>query len=381
MKLSRVFVITVLSTLLTSCFKDEPLNAECDIEAAWVNVDNPEKVFFNISDTLVNVPSESNNIVFTIRAQADLTSMAPYFKLTEGATIEPANGSAHDFSGQKQVEYTVTSQDKAWSRTYLVSFAPPKITLKYDFENYKLYTEPNYGIINYYTWQEIANDGSTLDIWATGNPGFSIPNGKAQPEEYPTVPLLQGFDGAGVKLETRSTGKWGETYQKRIAAGNLFLGVFDTDKVILTPLKSTRFGIRFNKEPRTLKGYYKYAPGDTYKDKDGNVVEDRRDSAAIYSVLYRNHDDEGNEVMLFGDDVMTNPNIVAIARLWNVEYTDQWTAFEIPYSYFKPIDYSLLEEYGYNIAIVFSSSKEGNDFEGAVGSTLCIDKVSIECIE
>ena len=41
---------------LTSCFKDEPLNAECDIEAAWVHTANPSETFFHSSDTLVNVP-------------------------------------------------------------------------------------------------------------------------------------------------------------------------------------------------------------------------------------------------------------------------------------------------------------------------------------
>ena len=29
------------SSTLTSCFKDEPLNAECDIEQAYIHVDNP----------------------------------------------------------------------------------------------------------------------------------------------------------------------------------------------------------------------------------------------------------------------------------------------------------------------------------------------------
>lgn len=41
-----------LSTTLTSCFKDEPLNAECDIEQAYIHVDNPEAMFFSKNDTL-----------------------------------------------------------------------------------------------------------------------------------------------------------------------------------------------------------------------------------------------------------------------------------------------------------------------------------------
>lgn len=377
MRLSRLLLIIGISCTLSSCFKDEPLNAECDIEAAWIHTDAPEDMFFNATDTLLVVPSESNNIVFTVRKTADLTAVAPLFKLTEGATIEPANGSVHDFSYGRQVQYTVTSQDGAWSRTYNVSFAPPSVTLKYDFENYRL--DDTYG--KFYVWKEIDNDGTMLDLWATGNSGFHIANGNAQPDEYPSTPLLQGYDGAGVRLVTRSTGKWGELMNKRIAAGNLFLGTFDMSKVILEPMESTCFGIRFNKEPRRFRGYYKYTPGERYQDREGNAVEARRDSAAVYSVLYRNHDAAGNEVMLHGDDVMTNPNIVAIARLWDVKYTDDWTEFVVDFVYTEPVDRRLLDDYGYNIAVVFSSSKEGAYFEGAVGSTLCVDKVSVECLE
>ena len=106
-----------------------------------------------------------------------------------------------------------------------------------------------------------------------------------------------------------------------------------------------------------------------------------RDSAAIYSVLYLNHDADGNSVVLHGDDVMTNPNIVAVARLWNVRYTDEWTPFEVDFVYRKKMDYGLMENFGYNIAVVFSSSHNGDIFQGAVGSTLCVDKISIVCIE
>ena len=45
-----------------------------------------------------------------------------------------------------------------------------------------------------------------------------------------------------------------------------------------------------------------------------------------------------------------------------------------------PIDATLLANQGYNLAMVFSSSKTGDKFEGAIGSTLYIDKVSITFI-
>jgi hypothetical protein len=40
-------------------------------------------------------------------------------------------------------------------------------------------------------------------------------------------------------------------------------------------------------------------------------------------------------------------------------------------------DPEVLAEQGYNMTVVFSSSKDGATFEGAIGSTLCIDEVKV----
>ena len=100
-------------TTLSSCFKEEPLNAECDIEQAYIHVDNKillNLLFTNPSDTLVNVQSDQTNIEFTMRPFAALTKQAPIFRLTPGATISPENGSLQDISKGPET-YTVTSED------------------------------------------------------------------------------------------------------------------------------------------------------------------------------------------------------------------------------------------------------------------------------
>ena len=56
---------------LSACFKDEAPNAECDIEAAFVSVDQATDVFNNLSDTLVAVPSTSTDIVFADLSQSN----------------------------------------------------------------------------------------------------------------------------------------------------------------------------------------------------------------------------------------------------------------------------------------------------------------------
>ena len=103
MKLYHLLLGAALCTTVSSCFKDEPLNAECDIEQAYVHLDTPTDVFFAESDTLINVLSGSNTITFEVKEGADLSQMAPEFKLTEGATVTPESGSAHDFTGGQAV--------------------------------------------------------------------------------------------------------------------------------------------------------------------------------------------------------------------------------------------------------------------------------------
>lgn len=357
------------------------MNAECDIEEAWVHSDTPRQMFFNLSDSLVKVPSSETSITFSIRRNTDLTALAPEFKITEGARIEPASGSVHDFS-QGPVTYTVTSEDGQWTRIYNVSFKERtrtvNDTVKFDFENFEVRKNES-GKDLYYQWFE-TEDGKREDVWATGNPGFYLAYSTAyDPSIYPTTPLPEGFEGYGMKLETRSTGAFGAMTNKRIAAGNLFYGYFDTKYALTESLKATNFGLPFDKEPVKFTGYYQYKPGPEYQDKTGNYVN-RKDQGSIYSVLYRNHDDDGNPVMLYGDNVLTSPQIVAMARVTDVtETTGGWKEFSVDFNYFKPVDIDMLDNFEYNLAIVFSSSYEGEKFEGAVGSTLLIDKVRIIC--
>ena len=363
---------------LTSCFKDEPLNAEADIERVVVKVTQPEQFFFQLTDTAQQVLSTDSVVTFVVRGHADLTALAPRLTLTPGATVVPASGSVQDFS-KGPVTYVVTSQDGQWKRRYKIAFEPQLVivsdTIKYDFEMFDL--EPSSK--KYYLWYNLNAAGQPIQEWASGNPGYKIARATAKPDEYPTIPLAEGYEGYGVKLITRDTGPFGKMSKKPIAAGNLFLGEFDMSKATTETLKSTRFGLPFTKHPTKYTGYYKYTAGDTYKDKDGNVVPGKKDIGSIYAVLYRNHDDAGNEVMLFGDDVQTNPNIVAIAKVKDLHETTEWTAFDVDFEYTKEIDEQLLENRGYSLTVVFSASVEGDLFIGAIGSTQCVDKVRVIC--
>ena len=279
----RLLLVLFVCTSLSSCFKDEPLNEECDIEEAFITADVLEDMFFNTTDAHIKVPSDKTEIVFNVRKQTDLTALAPEFVVTSGATIVPASGSVHDFSNGP-VEYTVTSQDGAWQRKYLVSFRYVTRTvtdvMNFDFERYALD-----GTGKYYVWNDLTEDGADANNWATGNPGFRLSMDSAKPEDYPTAPVTDGYDGACVKLETKSTGFFGAAVNMRLAAGNLFIGTFDVQSALKDAMKATRFGLPFDRKPLRFSGYYKYKAGEKFQDKAGNIIEGEVDEGQSYSVL------------------------------------------------------------------------------------------------
>lgn len=367
--------------LATSCIKNEPLNSECDIEVCKVHHEASDIIFYALSDTLQKVSSVDTVINFYTRSRInpqDLSQVRVTFDLTPGATITPANGSVQDFS-QGGVVYTVVSEDKLWSRTYKVRFLPRAVlNPDFDFENVEL-EQPRE---RFYIWFAYDQNQKRQDLWATGNSGFALSRSSAKPHEYPSVMLEQGVSGKGVKLETCSTGAFGAMVNMRIAAGNLFLGSFDTQNALKDAMKATRFGVPVNRKPVRFTGYYKFQPGEVFKDRYGIEVPGRVDAPDAYAVLYKNTDESGQPVTLYGDDVLTNENIVAIARVpefkvTGISDTSNWEYFDLPLEYKQELDMVRLSNLGYNLAVVFTSSIEGATFCGAVGSTLLIDESAI----
>ena len=370
-------LIVLLSVLLlSSCIKDEPLNNECDILSAWVEGDAYADNFYHDAQMRIeNISSGDKDIVFNIRSLMLLPKSIPvHFTLTPGATIQPENGSEQDFTAGP-VTYTVTSEDGTWKRQYTVSFKEATMpTFKFGFENVRTVE----GINNntYHEFFEVGQDGTEHNIWASGNPGAIIIKTNSVPEDQPTYSTPNGYAGRGVCLNTQSAGSLGAFVGKPIAAGNLFMGRFLFENVLTDALKTTEFGRAIDRVPVRVTGYYKYHPGEKFTDKNMNVVPGRVDEASIYAVFYRNKDENGQDIYLYGDNVLTSPYIIKKAVVASLPPTDEWTRFEMFFEG-SEADQELALERGYNLTLVFSSSKEGAAFEGAVGSVLYIDEVEV----
>ncbi|MBR4070673.1 MAG: PCMD domain-containing protein, partial [Bacteroidaceae bacterium] len=58
---------------------------------------------------------------------------------------------------------------------------------------------------------------------------------------------------------------------------------------------------------------------------------------------------------------------------------DGYVDFDFEFIYTQEVDKDILKSGGYNLAIVFSASRNGDTYDGARGSVLLIDDVKIIC--
>lgn len=386
MKRNAVWTMCMLlagAAVLTSCIKDEAKNKECDITSAWVQGDEYAAYFQDKNQMRkADISSTEKEIVFTVNSLLSLPKQLPlFFELTPGATVEPASGSMQDFTAGP-VTYTVMSEDGQWKRQYKVTFKEPVLpSFMFSFENVEV-IDYKTTKSTYHGFYELDANGQRLNVWDSGNSGAALTLGVNQkPDAFPTSSVDDGYKGKAVCLKTISTGSLGQFMKKPIAAGNLFLGKFLVEKVF-TPLKATQFGTPIERIPVRVTGYYKFRPGEPFTDLDMKEVAGRTDEAHIYAIFYKNKDAQGNDYFLYGDDLddfaklKTNPNVYKVAEVKQLPATDQWTRFEMFFEG-KDADSQEVAEKKFNLALVFSSSKDGALFEGAIGSTLYVDEVEI----
>lgn len=370
----------LLTFSLASCIQDEALNQEAAIDGCTGS---------HIQQATIN--AENHTIQLYVSGGVNLQRVEIHFELPEGATVAPLTNSKGDeapfynFSEKQTRQFKVVSEDQANTAVYQVSLWQTQLPTKYHFE---LLSSEN----PYHIFYEI-QDGKRLE-WASGNPGFKL-TGQAGGENaalnYPTVQMKDGGSDGGkyVKLETKDTGPFGAMASMYIAAGNLFIGSFDVKSALSNPLTATQFGFPFFEEPVSLEGYYKFQRGAVYEENN-TPVPGMQDECDIYGVLYE-VDEKVNS--LDGGNSLTSDRIVLMARFkadQGAQYEPavkgdylpekkEWTKFKFPFvaRNGKTVDAEKLKKGGYKLAIVFSSSVNGAYFKGAIGSTLCVDEVTL----
>lgn len=234
-----------------------------------------------------------------------------------------------------------------------------------------------------FDWTEVDKKSAQLNYfeptdWATSNGGiFSMKSFGFYSKDKPYVVTKgskgEAFGGTGLcaKLETVMTNESNtESMIPKVTAGSLFLGTFETN--MNDVLASTQFGMIYKnpKSVSTVTGKYKYKAGDKFWN---NMVADntgRQDRGSAVAVLYEV--DKYTET-LTGHDISNSPRIIGSAT-FICEPTEEYNDFTLTLDY-KGKTYDPSKKY--KLAIVFSSSAEGDKYYGAAGSTLWIDNVTI----
>jgi hypothetical protein len=371
MKITHLFFLLIMAVAVSSCNKDETLNSEADILSVAV----PSEILK--SDPVI----ENNRVTIRVKPGTDLENQAPVFTLSKGASISPENGTVLDFT--RPHVYTVTSENGKNSKDYTVIFIISEVNSQYSFEHFRPDASGKY-----YVFYEVNENGDNIMDWASGNAGFAITAGDAAADLYPTTYTDSGRNGRAAKLTTRRTGPLGVMFQKPIAAGTVYMGIFDVSVVISNPMLAVKMGVPFERVPDTLKGYFKYQGGDVYiqlvENAQGEMVIEEYENGQIpdhwdiYALFY---DNNGGTLMLDGTNVFTHENLVSVARIAPEDAidTDQWTEFKIPFVQKpgKTIDPQKLANGDYNLSVVATSSIHADVFKGAENSTLQIDDLEI----
>lgn len=290
---------------------------------------------------------KGTQIVFDPRGRA-VTSLTPIFELSPGATSDVQSGVAMDFS--KLVRIKVTSEDKSVTKSYTVRMIQPGIV--FDFEQWQSFES---GSLQY---------EHPVGAWSSGNVGMAVSKKfSKKPKEYPVQKSSDAHGGRyAARISTEALG----VNKISIAAGALFLGSFNGAVVMDDPLSAPQFGTPWSSgKPDRFTGWYKYKPGATMIDKSGSEIGGT-DEFALYAILFYGE-------TLTAKTVQGSDRIIAIARVSDCSAKSSWTPFDIAFEYLREAPSGVQLKY----SIVMSSSKDGDNFNAAVGSVLLVDDLEI----
>ena len=355
--IKRIGIIGLFIPLLfSSCIQEEELDTNADILETYI------PTHYLRTDPIIT----NTSVEFRVKSNIDLTAQSPVFILSPNSTIDPPNGTIRDYT--KAQTATVTAQNQRWKKTYTITFNVDELSTSYSFNNAELTDKDRY-----YRFYTIGSTGDKIYDWASGNSGYVTVAGDKTPDKYPTTIAEGRSGGLAAKMQTVYTSTFAEATGNPIAAGNLFLGSFKIN--LFNTLKSTKFGLPYSGElPKSIRAYYKYKAGPEVRDQDFNIVPGAVDTFDLYAILFESRPKDN---FLYGDHDFKDPRNVAIARIPASDRleTSKWREINFPFQLVEGKKYDPKKEYV--LAIVMSSSIDGANFTGAIGSTLIVDEVEL----
>jgi hypothetical protein len=282
----------------------------------------------------------------------DATAVTPSsVVLSNMASVVPAPDQTVDLTDP--VTYMVTAEDGSIANwTVRVKKQGPEVQL------------PN---SSFDAWYDAGGypepgDGTSSSVWSTANAGLALVGG------YNTEPVSDGSTGFYAKMTSIKA-----PAVVRMAAATLFTGTFtDGFPSVSDPRSNIDFGTPFTAQPTGFTLQYKYTPGDSYEDANGNPLAGT-DASDIYVLLEQHIEQNGVTKRL------------RVGTAWNrsSDVISDWTELALDITYGEIAnapDYQVPPD-GYadpntpptHITVVFSSSALGDSFVGAIGSLLEVD--------
>ncbi|HEY9113333.1 MAG TPA: PCMD domain-containing protein [Bacteroidales bacterium] len=351
-----IIPILLLATLLTACVKEDYFGL-----SSYGNIKK-----FLVSNQAGNsiINNDSMTVVVEIPGGIDLSTIS--IQTLEISSFAISNKTVGDQLDLNEPAYiSITAEDGSvhvWTVNSFVASANPQL------DNWQLNEW-------YLTAKDYYEPGASAEttIWGTGNPGTQILNKTA------TIPLDLGNENFAAKMETLYNGLIPAGLGMPISAGSLFTGYFNPDNLDPTdPQAAIDFGTPFTGRPSKLRFKYQYQPGEENKDRNGGELN-YPDMLDIYALL----------------EVRLNGVTERLATAWfrSSETVEDLTVMEITFTYgqlddtfpdyMKPLDNSYVSADSAafalptSITFVASSSFDGANFAGAVGSVLVVDDIEM----
>ena len=313
-------------------------------------------------------------------AQAEQLKIVPKLVVSDGAKVfyngELYDGGAIDCSKTQRINIVSEkdySEGKTTGEEYIISCGI--LNFATDLEQWELKNNTDDEHMKYY---------EPVGGWTTSNPGveylksMSLFTKYDKTKPYAVHEEAAGYSGKAAKLTTLNSSGSALAMVPYVTSGSLFNGVFITE--ISNTLKSTRFGQPCDKEPKAFSGVYKYTAGEKYyvcpdpkKANVANLDESKTDAPAMNAVLYEVSDYMAD--YLDGTNLLTSEKIVAIASVKDAGEKAEWTTFNVSFEWKDGKSWNASNKY--KLAIVCSSSKDGDKFSGAPDSVLYIDDLKV----
>lgn len=301
--------------------------------------------------------------------QLETMSFVPAIAVSPNATVTPANGTAVKLNSAFKL--TVTAEDGVNKKAYHVGIMRHAV---YTFaDEWVLATDEMTPESGFFTpanrWWDTSNTG--IFFIKMMMPGADIP--------YVVTRADEGMHlAASAKIQTADTKgmAMGAPFPNipKVTSGSLFNGKFETD--IFNTLNSTKFGTPFTHgHPIALRVTYKYTPGEMFHRcadaANAHITVEEPNTSDEYSLVAVLYEVENEKDVLTGVDLNTSDKVVFRAEKFGI--AKDWSTETLPFILKKEYD----SRKNYKLAIVFSSSRWGDTFSGAPGSTLLVERIDM----